>query len=307
MISVHASWDGELIYLKEVCENKCIVEWFPSWLMPRHHRRDFLIAQPSHHKQIRTIFWRGSATRQHRRATGLARDVLNSWERKMSVRAVAFCLALFIGWTGVLADTIADCSQGIDNELRIEACTEVIERLDKPPDELARAYRNRGSAYSVIGSQEKAIADFTEAIRLKGDYAIAFGDRGQAKLAKGEFHGAIADYSDAIRFKANYPNAYVSRGYAYLVEGDMDRAIADFSKTLQLDPGNVIALNNRGLAHRQKGELDLAIEDYTPAVRFNPIYALAYNNRGYVYEAKGQKPEARNHCAAREKPAIPPG
>jgi tetratricopeptide (TPR) repeat protein len=210
----------------------------------------------------------------------------------MVARTAVLCLVLSLGGSAVLADTAADCSQGTNAELRIEACTELVQRRDQPPDERARAYKNRGSAYAEIGNQDQAIADFTDAIRLDAAYAIAFGGRGQAKLAKGDFDGAIADYTQAIRFKAKYPADFLSRGYAYLVKGDVDRAIADFSEAIKLAPHSVIALNNRGLARKQKGELDLAIEDYTAAIEFNPSYALAYNNRGYVYEAKGQKQKA---------------
>ena len=210
---------------------------------------------------------------------------------RVGVCWLAFSLGVLTG-SAALADAATDCVQGASPELRIEACTAIIKARDQPPDELARAYRNRGSAYSEIGHDEQAIADFTEAVRLKADYAIAFAGRGQDRLFKGDLDGAVADYSEAIRLKADYPTAYVSRGYAYLVKGDMDRAIADFSEALRLEPNNVIALNNRGLARKRKGELDLAIEDYTAAVHVNPVYALAYNNRGYVYEAKGQKPEA---------------
>jgi tetratricopeptide (TPR) repeat protein len=210
----------------------------------------------------------------------------------MVVRVAILCLVLMLGGGAALADTAADCSQSEDPDLRIEACTQLVQRSDQPPDELARAYKNRGSAYAEIGNQDQAIADFTQAIALNPDYAIAFAARGQAKLAKGDFDGAIGDYTETIRFKASYPAAFVSRGYAYLVKGDFDHAIADFSEAIRLAPRSVIALNNRGLAHKQKGELDLAIQDYTAALMLNPSYALAYNNRGYVYEAKGQKQQA---------------
>jgi tetratricopeptide (TPR) repeat protein len=208
------------------------------------------------------------------------------------MRAAVLCLVLSLGGRGALADAAGDCDQSEDAELRIEACTQLVQRSDQPPDELARAFKNRGSANAEIGRQDEAIADFTQAIALNPNYAIAYAGRGEAKLAKGDFDGAIADYTETIRVKANYPVAFVSRGYAYLVKGDFDHAIADFTEAIRLAPRGVIAFNNRGVAHKQKGELDLAIEDYAAALQLNPSYALAYNNRGYAYEAKGQKQQA---------------
>lgn len=208
------------------------------------------------------------------------------------MRVAVLCLALSLAANAALADRVDDCTVGEDAQLRIAACTSLIERLDRPPEDAARAYKNRGGAYAEIGKHDKAIADFTAALKLNPDYALAFAGRGESELAKGDFGGAIADYTETVRLKPNYPASFVSRGYAYLVKGDLDRAIADFSDALRLAPRSAIARNNRGLAHKQKGELDLALADYAAAIHLSPTYALAYNNRGYVYEARGQRREA---------------
>ena len=44
----------------------------------------------------------------------------------------------------------------------------------------AAAYNRRGIAYGKKGEFDKAIADFTEAIRLKPDFAVAYLNRGIA-------------------------------------------------------------------------------------------------------------------------------
>lgn len=82
----------------------------------------------------------------------------------MRVRVGLFCLALSLCGGAASADIAADCSQGMNDELRIAACTEVIQRRNQPPDGLARAYRSCGTAFLEIGSQDQDIADFTEAL-----------------------------------------------------------------------------------------------------------------------------------------------
>jgi tetratricopeptide (TPR) repeat protein len=42
---------------------------------------------------------------------------------------------------------------------------------------------------------------YTDAIRLKPDYAAAFNNRGKARSAKGDLDGALQDYTEAIRLK----------------------------------------------------------------------------------------------------------
>jgi tetratricopeptide (TPR) repeat protein len=66
-----------------------------------------------------------------------------------------------------------------------------------------RAYADyfygRGSAYQGKGDLERAIADFTEAIRLQPRHAIAYASRATAYEARGERDRAAADYSEAVR------------------------------------------------------------------------------------------------------------
>jgi tetratricopeptide (TPR) repeat protein len=209
----------------------------------------------------------------------------------------AACLAVVLGTTAALADPVADCSQARKPELRIMACSDLIAQAIKlkrqDREEIALIYRRRGSAYLATGEPGEAMADFSEAIRLKPGYALAYYERGQAALALQNRDQAMADYGAALRHNPRYAPAYIARGYLRLIADDVDGAIVDFSRLIQLEPNNAIALNNRGLAWRKKGEFDKALADYTTALEISPRYALAYNNRGYVYEAQGKMGEAR--------------
>ena len=48
---------------------------------------------------------------------------------------------------------------------------------------------------------DKAIADYTEAIRLEPAQPAAYFNRGNARLEKKEYDKAIADYTEAIRLE----------------------------------------------------------------------------------------------------------
>jgi tetratricopeptide (TPR) repeat protein len=75
------------------------------------------------------------------------------------------------------------------------------------------AIRDGNAAYSA-GIFDKAIANFSEAIRLHPDDASAFNSRGNAYAHKGNLYRAIADYNEAIRLKPNYASAFCNRGIA---------------------------------------------------------------------------------------------
>jgi tetratricopeptide (TPR) repeat protein len=204
----------------------------------------------------------------------------------------AAAAGLALAATNASADVQSDCRENRNGELRIRACSQLIDAGTATSSQRAEAYRSRAAAYAERASTREAIADYSEALRLKADDSPSYYGRGQARLALNQVDGAIADFTQAIRFSGASPGLYVARGYAQLVKGDADEAIADFSVAIRLDPKNASALNNRGLAWRKKGDLDNAIKDYSAAIWINPIYALAYNNRGYVYESKGDKPAA---------------
>ena len=58
-----------------------------------------------------------------------------------------------------------------------------------------------GAAYGNKGEYDRAISDFTEAIRLDPKLASAYYNRGIAYENKGEHDKAIADYTEAIRLE----------------------------------------------------------------------------------------------------------
>src|SRR6266481_5067290 len=100
------------------------------------------------------------------------------------------------------------------------------------------------------------------------DSAIAHHQRGLAYRSKGNFDRAIADFSEAIRLDPKLAAAYNNRGNAYKNKGDLDRAIADYSEAIRLAPEveaahpesiiRRLAHYNRGRAYNSKGDFDRA-------------------------------------------------
>jgi tetratricopeptide (TPR) repeat protein len=61
-----------------------------------------------------------------------------------------------------------------------------------------------------------------------------FNNRGWEFYQNGDYDKAISDYTEAIRLDSNYANAYYSRGLAYRKQGNEAQAQADFRKAKQL-------------------------------------------------------------------------
>jgi tetratricopeptide (TPR) repeat protein len=149
------------------------------------------------------------------------------------------------------------------------------------------AYQERGDTYYYKGDNDQAIADYNQAIKLSPNVASTYNSRGDTYRAKGDHDRAIADYNQAIRLDPNDAAAYVNRGGTYSDKGDYDRAITDHTQAVRLDPNYASTYYARGNAYYHKRDYDRAITDYTQAVRLDPNYALAYYSRGRAYYRGG--------------------
>ena len=76
-------------------------------------------------------------------------------------------------------------------------------------------YASRGTAYLKKGDTDKAIADYSEALRLDPRDAATYYHRGNAWLGRRDYQRAIADYSEAIRLDPRLPEASENRCCAY--------------------------------------------------------------------------------------------
>ena len=128
--------------------------------------------------------------------------------------------------------------------------------------ESAEFYLKRGEDLSGAREYDRAIADYSTAIRLKPDYAEAYNDRGFAYYLKGDPEHAIADYTRAIELRPDYPKAYNSRGVVYMAHGyGREKAVADFDRAIALKPDFRYAYVNRANARLVRHPW-LALEDF---------------------------------------------
>ena len=122
--------------------------------------------------------------------------------------------------------------------------------------------------------------------RQKRREAAIHNNRGIANAEKEDYDRAIVDFTKAIKLNPDYVYAYYNRSLVYREKEDYDRAIADFTKTIELKPNFAKAYTNRAVIYQCKGLFDCAITDHTKAIELNPDLAQAYINRGAAYGGK---------------------
>lgn len=117
---------------------------------------------------------------------------------------------------------------------KIELVTMLIDEY--PDDDFAsKSYFMRGGFYYENKSFDKAVADYTEAIKRNSDDAALFCSRGDAYCKLSQWNNAIEDYSKAIEMNPKYAEAYYGRGCS-LIQEDRPKAIEDLQKVISISP-----------------------------------------------------------------------
>ncbi len=151
---------------------------------------------------------------------------------------------------------------------------------------------DRGLLYLEDGDNEKAIAAFSESLRLRPDNADAHYNRGLAHVRLGNFEAARVDYTAALGLRPEFSEAYTNRAVTYARRGQLDLAIADCTEAIRLKPENALAFRNRGLSFHEQGKYDRAIADFNEALRLDASLAEAYFNRAHSYLKLRRRSEA---------------
>jgi Tfp pilus assembly protein PilF len=146
----------------------------------------------------------------------------------------------------------------------------------------ARLNLFKGNKFLAENDNNSAKWRFTQAIRLKRDYAKAYNSRSLAYSQLGKDRQAIIDLNKAIRLKPDYADAYYNRGLLQFSLNKYDEAIADFSKVIELNPRDAEAYNSRGISKYELKQYQGAMKDLTKAIQLDQNYADAHYNRGLV-------------------------
>lgn len=81
---------------------------------------------------------------------------------------------------------------------RINGCTAVIDAASTSQEDRVAALNNRAKAYEAGGEQDRALADYTEALKLDPKDLLALNNRGFIYFKAGRYDEAISDYTKAI-------------------------------------------------------------------------------------------------------------
>jgi tetratricopeptide (TPR) repeat protein len=203
----------------------------------------------------------------------------------------------------------------------------VLDRLirQKPSVEL---YGTRADWYDDQNQRQLALADRTNAIRLKANSAFLYSERAFEYLMLVQYEKALADYNKAVALdpyeserylrrgecyefmrrnadaEADYTKAveldpregYEGRAKFYWFNGDYAKAISDITKVIELDPKSYGALYLRYAMYKDAKEYDKAIADMSVLIDRRPQSAAYLELRAELYRIVG-----KNDLAAKDE------
>jgi len=119
-----------------------------------------------------------------------------------------------------------------------------------------RTHLNLGRALARKGAYGEAITRFSEALRIKPDYAKAYNNLGAALASQKRYKEAIAYYTEALRLKPDYARAHNNLGAALANQKQYGQAVVHFSEALRIQPDYETARKNLALVLQilQKGK-----------------------------------------------------
>ena len=140
-------------------------------------------------------------------------------------------------------------------------------------------YRAAGIAARIHYTSSKELYNCNNALNYGAmslrDRAATLTNRGIIHMALEDYERAINDYSDALKLKPDFGEIYVNIGNVYFLGKVYDKAIEEYTAAIEKETTRVhIAFINRGMAYEHMGDFDNAESNYRAAMDIVPEAAL---------------------------------
>ena len=150
-------------------------------------------------------------------------------------------------------------------------------RLNSPAKESRRRKRKIGTKPSLLSERRR---------QLEGHYApnlaSALQQRATIYVSQKKFQEAIADYSEALKIKSDDPNVYERRAYAEMQLKDYDKALHDYNEAIKHSPEEAKYYQVRALIYQNKGDFKAALADTEKTLKLDPGNADAQSRKKFL-------------------------
>src|SRR5262249_33977689 len=126
--------------------------------------------------------------------------------------------------------------------------------------------------------------------------------RGLLRAERKSYDQAIADFTEALKLKPEHVRCLNSRATALAEEKEYDKALADLKRAMELDPAGDEPWYNRGKIFQDRGSYRAALGDFEKALELNPGISRYHNQIAWLLatcpvDAFRNGPKAVEHAA----------
>lgn len=159
----------------------------------------------------------------------------------------------------------------------------------------------------AFAAHRQSIEEYTDLIAMGTPRPVDYFGRAMDKMTLRDYEGAIDDFTEAINLAPDFAMAYLGRANARMhfisIENHNQGSnvlpginhfrliIDDLDQLIKLTPQLSLAYYNKGVALATMGDMTSALSAFNKAIEHNPEFGEAFYNRGYVYLRLGDKPQ----------------
>jgi tetratricopeptide (TPR) repeat protein len=151
------------------------------------------------------------------------------------------------------------------------------------------AYYYRAICHKQQGNISEAVSDLKMALAIFPDDGSYDTELGNLYLGQGQYKKALEHLHRAVPKDPDSGVPHLLRGTCYYLLKLYDKAIPDLTRAIRLRHGLEKAHLLRGNCYKELERTGKAVVDYSKVIKLNPRNFRAYYYRGLILVAKGKK------------------
>ena len=154
------------------------------------------------------------------------------------------------------------------------------------------AWSALGVTNLMLGREEDAYVQLTQAINLGSKWAGDYINRGVIHYHRHNYRGALSDYDQAVKLAPRDADCYYNRSFMRQEVGDYNRALEDLNTAIELAPECTEMRYQRGLVEMQLKQWSEAVADMNALIERYPYFLPAYYVAAQAKTQQGRTAEA---------------
>jgi len=191
-------------------------------------------------------------------------------------------------------------------ELRAADAPGVQPDLASATSEEATEHFLLGRRHHMLHQFDQAIDEYSQAIGLDQDYALAYFYRGLVAIWQERWDDALGDMQKVAELDPQQAYAHHLSGLMYMRQEKYRQAVAAYTRAIELRPDELGFLADRAAANFSLGEFAAAVTDLDLVVRYQPESAEIYFMRGAAHRALENRGQAISDLEKALELGLPP-